>query len=244
MNYDDLQVNILGIVGTPIKKGNCQFYLEEALKLAEVNGHSTTELVHLKDYKIKYCIGCEKCMHHVHQVQKEVGYNVHPVPVRDYNCSIKDDMEILHKKILSADGIILVAPVYIASVPGQVKTFIDRCRTFVHDFRLNDKVAIPMTVGFFRNAGEDTTLDLMRLSLSALGLNVAAYGASAVSSKDGIGIPIKNTRFAVKEDFAGMIMMDAAVKQLSRVALQMKAGKMVLEKLKQKSSIKKQSRQK
>ncbi len=233
MDFDDLKVNILGIVGTPIKKGNCQFYLEEALKLVETNQHAATELVHLKDYKIKYCIGCEKCMHHVHKVQKEVGYHIHPVPVQDYNCSIKDDMEILHQKILDADGIILVAPVYIASIPGQVKTFIDRCRTFVHDFRLNDKVAIPMTVGFFRNAGEDTTLDLMRLSLSALGLNVVAYGASAVSSKDGIGIPIRETRFAVKEDFAGMIMMNAAVNQLSRVALQMKAGKMALEEIHQ-----------
>ena len=232
MNSDDLQINILGIVGTPIKKGNCQFYLEEALKLVEADGNAITELVHLKEYTIKYCIGCEKCMQHVHKVQKEAGYDVHPIPVKDYNCSIKDDMEILHAKMLAADGIILVAPVYIASIPGQVKTFIDRCRTFVHDFRLNDKVAIPMTVGFFRNAGEDTTLDLMRLSLSALGLNVAAYGASAVSSRDGIGIPIRETRFAVKEDFAGMVMMNMAVKQLSRVALQMKAGKLALQEMK------------
>ncbi len=232
MNIDDLRINILGIVGTPIKKGNCQYYLEEALRLVEADGHATTELVHLKDYKIKYCIGCEKCMRHVHQVQREVGYDIHPVPVRDYNCSIKDDMQILHEKMLDADGIIMVTPVYIASIPGQLKTFIDRCRTFVHDFRLNSKVAIPMTVGFFRNAGEDTTLDIMRLSLSALGFNIAAYGASAVSSKDGIGIPIRETRFAVKEDFAGMVMMHTAVKQLSRVTLQMKAGKLALEAMK------------
>jgi len=28
MNPDDLNVKILGIVGTPIRNGNCQYYLE------------------------------------------------------------------------------------------------------------------------------------------------------------------------------------------------------------------------
>ena len=68
--------------------------------------------------------------------------------------------------MLEADAILLVAPVYIASLPGQMKTFIDRCRIFVHDFRLRGKVAAPLTVAFFRNAGEDTTLKCrLRLSI-------------------------------------------------------------------------------
>ena len=49
MNPDDLKVKILGIVGTPIKNGNCQYYLEEALKVTESFGPVETELVHLKD---------------------------------------------------------------------------------------------------------------------------------------------------------------------------------------------------
>ncbi len=230
MDTKNLKIKILGIAGTPIKNGNCQYQLQEALKLAESTGQAITELIHLGDYKIKFCIGCDKCLRKVHKIQAEAGFNVSPVPVKEYNCSIKDGMQELHQKMLDADAIILMAPVYIASIPGQVKTFIDRCRTFVHDFRLQDKVAMAMTIGFFRNAGQDTALDLMRTSLSALGLNVVSYGSAAVSTKEGLGIPIRETRFAVKEDFAGAVMMDLAIKKLVRTGMHIKAGKMVLEK--------------
>ena len=92
-------------------------------------------------------------------------------------------------------------------------------------------MAAPMTVAFFRNAGEDTALEVMRTSLSAIMLNVVAYGASAVSTKEGLGIPIRETRFAVKEDMPGMAIMNGVAKQLTRAALQMKAGKMALEEM-------------
>jgi len=100
MKEDDLKVKIIGIVGTPIKKGNCQYFLEEALKVAESVGPVETELVHLKDYKIEYCIGCDKCLRWVHKKQQEVGFDVVPVPIKGYNCTIKDDMQILHDKML------------------------------------------------------------------------------------------------------------------------------------------------
>jgi len=229
MNADDIKVKILGIVGTPIKKGNCQYMLEEALKVAEEEGRVETELVHLQDYRIEYCVGCEGCLQRVHKLQKKIGFDIIPVPVKDYNCGIKDDMEVLHKKMLEADGIILAAPVYIATVPGQVKTFIDRSRTFVHDYRLRGKVAAAITVAFFRNAGEDTTLQVMALSLMAIGLTVVTFGASTVSTKEGMGIPIRETRFAVKEDWMGMAAVRSVSSQVAQSALQMKAGKLALD---------------
>ncbi len=229
MKIENLKVKILGIVGTPIKKGNCQFLLEETLKEVEASGHATAEFIHLKDYNIQYCIGCDKCLRRIHKLQAEVGLDVASVLQKEYTCSVKDDMRIIHEKMLEADGIILMAPVYIATIPGQVKTFIDRCRTFVHDFRLQEKVAAPMTVAFYRNAGEDTALDAMRTSLSAMGLNVVHYGAAAVSTKDGSGTPIRETRFAVKEDPIGMLFMQMLAKQIVKTARMMKAGKMALD---------------
>jgi multimeric flavodoxin WrbA len=228
MNSADLRVKILGIVGTPIRGGNCQYLIEEALRVAEGEGPVETEIVHLQDYRIEYCIGCEGCLRRVHKVQKQVGFDVVPVPVQEYNCGIKDDMEVLHRKMLEADGIILGAPVYIATVPGQVKTFIDRSRTFVHDYRLRGKVAAPLTVAFYRNAGEDTALQAMTLSLLAIGLTVVTYGGSAVSTRDGAGIPIRETRFAVKEDRMGMVSVRGAASTVAQAALQMKAGKIAL----------------
>jgi len=229
METQKINIKILGIVGTPIKNGNCQYQLETALKQAEATGQATTEIVHLRDYKLSFCIGCDKCMRKIHKIQAQVGYDVFPVPVEGYNCSINDGMDVLHRKMVEADAIILMAPVYIASIPGQVKTFIDRCRTFVHDFRLQDKVATAMTVGFFRNAGQDTALDLMRTSLSALGLNVVSFGAASVSTRDGLGVPIRETRYAVQEDLAGSVMMNIAVRRLVRMAVLIKAGKQALE---------------
>jgi multimeric flavodoxin WrbA len=224
-----IHVKILGIVGTPIKNGNCQYQLETALKLAEATGQAATEIVHLRDYKLSFCVGCDKCMRRIHKIQAQVGYDVFPVPVEGYNCSINDGMDVLHQKMMEADAIILMAPVYIASIPGQVKTFIDRCRTFVHDFRLQDKVAAAMTIGFFRNAGQDTALELMRTSLLALGLNVVSYGSASVSTRDGLGVPIRETRYAVQEDLAGNVMMNIAVRRLVWMAVLIKAGKLALE---------------
>ena len=86
-----------------------------------------------------------------------------------------------------------------------------------------------MTIGFYRNAGQDTALELMRTSLSALGLQVVSFGSAAVSTKDGLGVPVRETRFAVKEDLAGAIIMDIAVKKLLRTAVYIKAGKLALE---------------
>ena len=106
---------------------------------------------------------------------------------------------------------------------------IHRCRTFVHDFRLRGKVATPLTVAFYRNAGEDTALQMMALSLLALGLTLVSFGASAVSTREGLGIPIRETRFAVKEDLVGMTLMNMAATQVAQAALQMKAGRRALE---------------
>ena len=227
---EDVKVKILGIVGTPIKNGNCQYLLEQALDVAQSVGHVETELIHLQDYQIDYCIGCEGCLRRVHKLQKKVGFDIVPVPIEGYNCTLKDDMEIIHQKMLDADGIIMAAPVYIASMPGQVKTFFDRCRTFVHDFRLRGKVAAPLTVAFYRNAGADTTLQLMNLSLLAIGYTVVSFGAPAVSTREGTGILVRDTRFAVKADIIGMTVMRSAATQIAQAAIQMKAGKIALEK--------------
>ena len=229
MDVKDLKVKMLGIVGTPIKNGNCQYILEEALRVAGEESWVETELIHLKDYHIEYCIGCEGCMRRVHQLQKKIGFDVFPVPVEGYNCTVKDDMQIIHEKMIAADGIILAAPVYILTIPGQMKTFIDRCRTFVHDYRLMGKAAGSLNVAFYRNAGEDTTRQMLNAALLSIKLSVVTGGANTVSTREGSGAPIRGTRFAVKEDRLGMAAVYAVGRQVAAAALQLKAGKAALE---------------
>lgn len=231
MVKEPIRVKILGIAATPIREGNCHYILDEGLKVVRESGYAETELIHLIDYRIEYCRGCDGCLRRVHRRQKEVGFDLIPVPIEGYNCTIQDDMEILHRKMLDSDGIIIAAPVYIATVPGQLKTFIDRCRTFVHDYRLRGKVGAAITVAFFRNAGEDTALQTMTLSLLAIGITVVSFGASAVSTREGMGLPIKETRFAVKEDMVGMTAVRGVASQVAVAALQIKAGRMAMEEM-------------
>ena len=229
MDLSNLKVKLLGVVGTPIKNGNCQYILEEALRAARETGFAETELIHLEDYNIEYCIGCEGCMRRVHKLQKKIGFDVIPVPIEGYNCTIKDDMRIIHEKMLEADGIIFAAPVYILTIPGQMKTFIDRCRTFVHDHRLEGKAAGSLNVAFYRNAGEDTTRQMLNTAMLSIKMSVVSGGASTVSTRDGSGIPIRETRFAVKEDKIGMAAVHAVGRQVAKAAFQMKAGRIALE---------------
>jgi len=72
-----------------------------------------SEIINLKDYNIKFCLGCENCLK------------------RD-KCVINDDMEFLMNKILEADGLILSSPVYIENVSGLLKTFLDRTCKWYH----------------------------------------------------------------------------------------------------------------
>ena len=224
MDIRDLKVKILGIVATPIKKGNTQFIVNEALRMAEAEGPVETEVIHLEDYQIGYCIGCEGCLRKVHKVQQEVGCDIIPVPIKEYNCTIKDDMEVLHRKLLECDGLILGAPVYIATIPAQLKTFLDRCRTFVHDYRLRGKVAQALTVAFYRNAGEDTALAAMNITLLGLGFTIVGYGGSTVSTREGLGILVRGKRIAVTEDQLGMMLIRTVGSQVAQYALRLKAG--------------------
>jgi len=225
-----MKVKVLGIVGTPIRNGNCQYIVEMALKAAEETDGVETELIHLSDFDIKYCVGCDKCMKTVARKQKELGTiwaDWAPVPVEGYTCSIKDDMQILHKKMVEADGFIIGAPVYMVSVPGQLKTFVDRCRTFAHDLRLLGKVMGAVTVGYFRHAGEENTIHTINNFGYTMFMNVVAEGASTISTKDGTGVPIKDPKIAVKEDTYGLYWVRQMGLRVGRMAKIVKTGREV-----------------
>lgn len=88
------------------------------------------EIINLYDYKIDSCIGCECC-------------------ILKGKCVLKDDVEYIMDKLKSSDGIILSSPVYLQSVSGKLKTFIDRTCTWFHRPELYGKplLAIATTKG-------------------------------------------------------------------------------------------------
>lgn len=223
------RVKVLGLSATPIKGGNCEFAVEEALRAAAAQGYADTEALRLTDYQFGFCAGCDGCVRRVNKLHRELGYDVFPLPVREYNCNLKDDMEVFHRKLLECDGLVLAAPVYILTIPGQLKVWVDRCRTFVHDQRLRGKVAGGIALAFYRNAGQDTALAFMNASLLGMGLTLVSHGATVVSTRDGSGDPIRDTRFAVSRDELGLQAVRSLGRLVAQSALQMKLGREAME---------------
>lgn len=99
-------MKIVGIIGSPRKNGNTDTLVSSVLKGAYEYG-AETEKIYLSDLNFKGCIGCEGC--------KKTG-----------KCVIKDDMQMVYKKMNEADGIVLGSPTYFYNVTGLTKMFMDR----------------------------------------------------------------------------------------------------------------------
>jgi len=102
---------VLGIQGSPRKRGNCDHLLTAFLRKCERLGAQTC-VIRPQDLDIQPCkelIVCEK-----------KGF-----------CPIKDQMEEMgYAKVRRADVVVLASPVFFYGVSAQAKVFIDRCQMF------------------------------------------------------------------------------------------------------------------
>lgn len=101
-------MKVLGIYGSPRKKGNSEILLDKALEGAESVGAEITKL-YVRDLKMIGCIECGGC--------DKTG-----------KCVIKDDMQEVYPLLESADIIILSVPIFFYGAPSQAKALIDRCQ--------------------------------------------------------------------------------------------------------------------
>lgn len=101
-------MKILGIYGSPRKKGNSEILLDKALDGAESAGAEITKL-YIRDLKMIGCIECGGC--------DKTG-----------KCVIKDDMQSVYPLLESADVIILSVPIFFYGAPSQAKALVDRCQ--------------------------------------------------------------------------------------------------------------------
>ena len=101
-----MRKKILGVVGSPRLDGNTHILVSKILEGAESEA-AVTDIVFLKDLKIKECDGCHVC------------WNGKP-------CSKNDDMIDLYSKIGDCDAIVFGTPVYWYGPTALMKGFIDR----------------------------------------------------------------------------------------------------------------------
>ncbi|MGE5626897.1 MAG: NAD(P)H-dependent oxidoreductase [Solirubrobacterales bacterium] len=144
-NFTNTSVKIVGICGSPHKRGSTVNYIKTALEAAESVGNVTVELIELAGKEIKPCMGCksDKC------------YGT---------CRINDDMQAIYPILKECDGVIIGSPSYFGTYTGQLKLFIDRLRVMRHtNFQLGNKIIAPLAVAGRRHGGQEiTNLDIVQ----------------------------------------------------------------------------------
>ena len=104
-------MKILGLsAGT--KNGINDSMCKEALMGARESG-ADIEFIRLLDLNIKHCTGCVTCSKAL-------------ISGRGNMCALKDDFDWLFNKMLNADGIVLVSPIFESGTSGIVHTITDR----------------------------------------------------------------------------------------------------------------------
>ena len=103
-------MKIIILEGSPNKNGSSNLLADCFRRGAEEAGHSV-EIVDTAHANIHPCTGCIRC-----------GY--------EGPCAQKDDVESIRKKILAADMLVFVTPLYYYGMSVQLKTMIDRFCAF------------------------------------------------------------------------------------------------------------------
>ncbi|MGF0033423.1 flavodoxin family protein [Bariatricus sp. SGI.154] len=121
-------MKILVLLGSPHKNGTTATLAESSCEGAGAAGHSVDK-VHIPRLKVAPCMGCNAC-----QSAKKT-------------CVLKDDMEFLKPKILEADAVIFVSPLYYFGFTAQLKAVIDRFYSINGELRSIPKKAVLVSAG-------------------------------------------------------------------------------------------------
>ncbi|RKZ31714.1 hypothetical protein DRQ33_06895, partial [bacterium] len=140
---------VIGIVGSGRMNSNSKKLLKIALANLEKR-EIAISMIDVLDLNFSGCIECNKC--------KETG-----------KCVLEDDLSELYDEFLSAPGIIISAPVYFYSLPGKIKSMIDRFQALWSRFNILDN----------------------RLPDTGFGGLISIAGSSGKRLFDGIILPVK-----------------------------------------------------
>lgn len=190
------RIIVLGINGSPRRRGNTYKFVEMVLDSCSEEG-AKTELISLVDYNIEYCTGCSSCF-----IKGE--------------CPIKDDISKIHEKLFEADGIVFGAPSYECHVPAQTKTFFDRSAFIIHRPQLIGKFAIALSVE--AAIGADITSEYIMGCLIAMGaspvstLTTTAYGPHIFPEEEKVKKEIK----ALSQNFINEIIEEKRTHKIEK----------------------------
>ncbi|MRR16878.1 MAG: flavodoxin family protein [Deltaproteobacteria bacterium] len=190
---------ILGVSGSPVKKGNVENFLSRAWDGLPEEGMER-EVVHLSRLKIRGCIHCNFCL-----TRQTPGKY----------CSLKDDAQAVFEKAEAADILVLASPVYFMRSSAYMAALIDRFRVFVFGNlsggKMKNKIGVSMAVSWLRQGGLETThlthiLAFLTLEMipASVHKGVSPLGASAYASLNGSGAFDPSVTLGIENDEAGL----------------------------------------
>ncbi|MGC8862164.1 MAG: flavodoxin family protein [Armatimonadota bacterium] len=171
------RMKILAINGSPRRGKTTSFALKQALdSAAEVRGDIRTELIELGELDVRHCLGCNRCR-------------------EPLVCSQDDDFIKLLPKLIDAEvaGVIIGTPVYMGTMTGLCKNFLDRAIMLRRNrFTWQDVVGGVLAVGQSRNGGQELTIQAVQAALLVQNMVIVSdgppfshYGATLVSGVEG-----------------------------------------------------------
>ena len=167
-------MKIVGIQSSPRGKHSNTLKLLNAALDGAAEAGADVESIDIAKMKIKYCTACNSC--------HETGV-----------CAIKDDYEIVLKKLLDADGIVLSSPNYITNVTAQLKTMFDRSPLVIHEQLFDGKYSLSLTT-----AGSDEldfVLGIMdNFIVHCGGKTIGGVGCSVARGPEAMEVAIAKSR--------------------------------------------------
>lgn len=138
-----MAVTVLGLAGSPRRRGNTETLLDWTLSAAEEAGARVVKY-RLRDLDINGCRACDACF-------------------KDGNCVVKDGMQELYPYLRTAGSVVLAAPIFSMGMCAQAKAMVDRCQPFwATKYILGRKVTpegVPQRLGAYLcaagSSGED-----------------------------------------------------------------------------------------
>lgn len=210
-------IQILAIAGSPVKEGNTEALLQQALSVTSSDPEVRTEVFNLSAWQIEGCRHCNWCLKN-----QSLGKF----------CKISDGMDEIYPALEQADVIILATPVHIGRMSGLMANMIDRMRVFVygnwHRGKLKDKVGGVLVVGFLRHGGLETTLNILNSTFALFHMIPVGRGGLALTSLDGKGKVTKGVRHMVMEDAFGLSSAKEVIQRAVEIARIIQAGKKAL----------------
>lgn len=215
-----MDYKVLGISGSPVKKGNVEALLDIMLDAVSNKPGVSAEAVHLSQLEVGGCVHCNFCVR-----KQEPGKY----------CALDDDAQMIFEKMEAADIIVLATPVYFMRTSGHMASFLDRCRVFVFGNlkrgAMKNKVGVSAAVAWGRHGGFETThlghiATFLTLEMIPTSVHhcISPLGAAAVASPQGSGLFDKSIRIGIKEDPMGLHSASAHMNRALELSALLKRG--------------------